>query len=135
MAKSSNKKVTKKIKKRIVELHQEGKDINEISMQLYQENVDLSYTTINKIVNEYYDSIGEKRTRKAVSGPKMVYTIEEIEEQLIHQLKKGRPAEDVFRVAQKVNALTETLLSEINKNGYNPQVKEEEENEKWMKWK
>jgi len=133
MAKSTNKKVTKKIKNRIIELHLQDMGTNEISAQLYREDVDLSSGTIDRIISEYYISIGEKRIKRTVIKPKRTYTAEEIEEQLLQQLAKGRPAEEVYRVARKINCLTDKILSEIESKGYNIPDKKQEGNERWIK--
>ena len=130
MAKISNKKVTKEIEKRIIELHLQGLKTYEISSQIFTEEIDLSTTTINTIINKYYDSIGEKRIKRPGPKPKTAYTIEEIEEQLLQQLKKGRPVEEVYKVSKKMNCLTDKLLSEIKRKGYIVPDKKEEGNER-----
>lgn len=134
MTNPSNKKVTKQIKNRIVELHLQNIVANEISMQLYQEGIiDLAPATINKIIREYYDSIGQKRIKRAIPKTKTVYTVEEIEEQLLQQLQKGRPVRYVYRVAQRMGCLTDKLLTELKSRGYSIPDVREEGNEKWTK--
>lgn len=84
MTNPSNKKVTKQIKDRIIELHLQNMGTNQISIQLYEEEiVELATTTIDKIIREYYNSIGQKRIKRVIPKPKAVYTNEEIEEQLL----------------------------------------------------
>ena len=55
--------------------------------------------------------------------------IENIEEELIKQLKKGRPAKNVYKIAVKMNALTPTL-KEILKKEYNVDIKENDGEER-----
>jgi len=119
MAKTANKKITKKIKNRIIKLHLQDISTYEISSQLFVEGLDLSGRAIDKVIREYYKSIGEERIRKKAPRPKTSYTAEEIEEELLNQLKKGRTPEGVYKVAQRMNCLTDKLLSEIESRGYN----------------
>ena len=133
MSKTLKKIITKKIRNRIIELHLQDMGSYEIAEQLYKEEVDLSSGTVDKIIREYYNSIGEERVRRAPKTKKTIYTIEEIESQLLQQLQKGRPVRYVYRVAQRMNCLTDKILSEIKSRGYSIPDVREEGNEKWTK--
>ena len=133
MAKTSQKRVTKKIRNRIIELHLQDMGTYDIAEQIYKEEMDLSSGAVDKIIREYYNSIGKERIRRNPKTKKTIYTIEEIEEQLLKQLEKGRPVEEVYRIAKKMNSLTDNLLAVIKNKGYNIPDKIEEENERWIK--
>ena len=117
MKKPSNKKVTTEIREAIIKLHLKELSTWEIATEILPK-VDLSTVKINEIINEYYIQIGKSRPeRKQAKPTPPKYTNEQIEEQLIQQLRKGRPAVEVYRVAKKLNIVTERLKAELEKYG------------------
>ena len=126
MKKPSNKKVTTEIKDTIINLHLKGLSTWEIATEILSK-VDLSTVKINKVINEYYIQIGESRPeRKQAKPTPRQYTKEEIEEQLIQQLKKGRPAGEVYRVANKLNVVEGKLKAELEKYGFDFEKSDDE---------
>ena len=102
------KKTNQSQRDEIIQYYNEGYSVNEIEEKIYDDyNIDISCTTINKIIEEYCKEnnlqreVRKKNEEKATEPRQM--TDFQIKECLKAFLKDGRPREEVARIAKKYN--------------------------------
>lgn len=100
------KKTNESQRDEIIKYYNEGYTVSKIEEKIYDDyNIDISCTTINKIIEEYCKEnnlqreVRKKKGKKA-TDPKQMADFQ-IKECLKSFLKEGRPREEVARIAKK----------------------------------